>query len=39
MFAVIVCLGVFAYFKWFKGKKVFKNKYTDVFCNQFRHNY
>ena len=25
----IVCFCVFAYFKWFKGKKVFKNKYTD----------
>ena len=29
MFAVIVCLCVFAYFKWIKGKKLFKNKYTD----------
>ena len=29
MFAVIVCFCVFAYFKWFKGKKLFKNKYTD----------
>ena len=28
-FAVIVCFCVFAYFKWFKGKKLFKNKYTD----------
>ena len=25
----IVCFCVFAYFKWFKGKKLFKNKYTD----------
>ena len=25
----IVCSCVFAYFKWFKGKKLFKNKYTD----------
>ena len=25
----IVCFCVFAYFKWVKGKKVFKNKYTD----------
>ena len=29
VFAVIVCFCVFAYFKWFKGKKLFKNKYTD----------
>ena len=29
MFAVIICFRVFAYFKWFKGKKLFKNKYTD----------
>ena len=29
MFAVIVCLCVFAYFKWIKGKFFFKNKYTD----------
>ena len=29
MFSVIVCFCVFAYFKWFKGKKLFKNKYTD----------
>ena len=29
MFALIVCLCVFAYLKWFKGKKVFINKYTD----------
>ena len=28
MFAVIVCFCVFAYFKWIKGKKLFKNKYT-----------
>ena len=29
MFAVIVCFCVFAYSKWFKGKKLFQNKYTD----------
>ena len=39
MFAVIVCFCVFAYFKWFKGKKLFKNKYTDVLCNRLRRNY
>ena len=33
MFAVIVYLCVFAYFKWFKCKKLFKNKYTDILCN------
>ena len=25
----IVCFCVFAYFRWFKGKKLFKNKYAD----------
>ena len=25
----IVCFCVFAYFKWFKDKKLFKNKYAD----------
>ena len=30
MFAVMVYLCVFAYFKWFKGKILFKNKYTDL---------
>ena len=39
MFAVIVCFCVFAYFKWFKGKKLFKNKYTDVLCNRLRRDY
>ena len=29
MFILIVCSGVFVYFKWFKGKKLFKKKYTD----------
>ena len=29
MFIGIVCLCVFAYFKFIKGKKKFKNKYTD----------
>ena len=29
MFIGIVCLCVFAYFKWIKGKKLFKSKYTD----------
>ena len=28
MFPVIVCFCVFAYFKWIKGKKLFK-KYTN----------
>ena len=29
LFVEIVCFCVFAYFKWIKGKKLFKNKYTD----------
>ena len=29
MVAGIVCFCVFAYFKWIKSKKLFKNKYTD----------
>ena len=34
LFSVAVLIGiiyfcVFAYFKWFKGKKSFKNKYAD----------
>ena len=39
MFVVIVCFCVFTYFKWFKGKKLFKNKYTDVLCNRLRRDY
>ena len=29
LFIAIVCFCVFAYFKWIKGKKLFKNKYAD----------
>ena len=29
IFIGVVCLCVFIYFKWFKGKKLFKNKHTD----------
>ena len=29
LFVVVVCFCVFAYFKWIKGKKLIKNKYTD----------
>ena len=29
LFIGIVCFCVFAYFKWFKGKKLFKNKYIN----------
>ena len=29
LFVGIVCFCVFAYFKWIKGKTLFKNKYTD----------
>ena len=28
-FTGIVCFCVFAYFKWIKDQKLFKNKYTD----------
>ena len=29
LFVGIVCFCVFAYFKWIKGEKLFKNKYID----------
>ena len=29
MFAGITCFCVLAYFKWFKGRQLFKNKYAD----------
>ena len=29
LFTGIVCFCIFAYFKWIKGKKLFKNKYTN----------
>ena len=29
LFTGIVCFCVFVYFKFIKGKKLFKNKYTD----------
>ena len=29
LFIGIVCFRIFAYFKWVKGKKLFKNKYTN----------
>ena len=29
LFIGIVCFCIFAYFKWIKGKKLFKNKYID----------
>ena len=33
MFIGIVCFCVFAYFKWFKGKKLFKNKFKNKYTN------
>ena len=33
MFAVIVCFCMFAYFKWFKGKKLFKNKFKNKYAD------
>ena len=29
LLTLIICFCVFAYFKWFKGKKLFKNKYIN----------
>ena len=29
LIALVICFCVFAYFKWFKGKKLFKNKHAD----------
>ena len=29
LLTLVICFCVFAYFKWFKGKKLFKNKYAD----------
>ena len=39
MFAVIVCFCVFAYFQWIKGKKLFKNKYTDSTTDTYKNGY
>ena len=33
MFIGIVCFCVFAYFKWFKGKKLFKNKFKNKYAD------
>ena len=29
LFIVITCFCIFGYLKWFTGKNLFKNKYTD----------
>ena len=39
MFSVIICFCVFAYFKWIKGKKLFKNKYTDSVTYTYKNGY
>ena len=39
IFIGFVCFCVFAYFKWIKGKKLFKNKYTDVLRNRLHRDY
>ena len=39
MFAVILCFCVFAYFQWIKGKKLFKNKYTDSTTYTYKNGY
>ena len=33
MFIGIVCFCVFAYFKWFKSKKLFKNKFRNKYAD------
>ena len=32
-FAGITCFCVFAYFKWIKGKKLFKKRFENKHCN------
>ena len=33
LFFGITCFCVFAYFKWFKGKKLFKNKFKKKYAD------
>ena len=33
LFVGIVCFCVFPYFKWFKGKKLFKNKFKNKYAD------
>ena len=33
MFIEIICFCVFAYLKWIKGKKLFKNKFKNKYAN------
>ena len=39
IFIGIVCFCVLAYFKWIKGKKLFKNKYTDSTTYTYKNGY
>ena len=39
LFIGIVCFCVFVYFKWITGKKLFKNKYANVFCARLHRDY
>ena len=39
MFAVIICFCIFVYFKCFKGKKLFKNQYTDSTIYTYKNGY
>ena len=39
MFALIFCFCVFAYFKWIKDKKLFKNKYTGSTTYTYKNGY
>ena len=36
---ICICFRRFACFKWIKGKKLFKNKYTDVFSARLSRSY
>ena len=39
LFIGTICFCVFAYFKRFKSKRLFKNKYTDAFCARFHRDF
>ena len=38
LFSVLIFIAIIC-FCMFKGKKIFKNKYTDVLCNRLRRDY
>ena len=39
LFVKTVCFCVFAYFKWFKGKKLFKNKFKNKYADYYNVQY